>query len=174
MLGVYRKWCGLCLPPLILVLLDAVLTLYGQPPRYWQGDYRYVHELSPIFRQLLHIGPGAFLAGTLVWIIAFNALIMLLPDTLALAVSLALVLGHAWGASSWLFLLFPYGYSYSACVGLFVITAVIASVSLRWGWGMIPPASDLSANWLSPPVRWLLAAALLVLACYLFLGPHGH
>jgi hypothetical protein len=47
-------WCrlrGLCLPPLGLACLDAALTLLGQSPEYWGGNYGQVSELSPTFAE---------------------------------------------------------------------------------------------------------------------------
>jgi hypothetical protein len=66
--GVWRRFIGLCLPPVALCLLDATLTLTGQTEFYWAGDYSQVNEGSPTFHQLLSIHPLAFVAGQAVWL----------------------------------------------------------------------------------------------------------
>ncbi len=51
-----RLYCG----PAIVCLLDCVLTLYGQPPSYWAGQYHQAVEYNPPFLWLLRLHPLAF------------------------------------------------------------------------------------------------------------------
>jgi hypothetical protein len=96
-----RRLFGLCLPPATAASLDAALTLRGQSAEYWAGNYAQVNELSPTFHHLLAYHPLAFVAGFLGWMFIFAAMILLLPRTLALAMSLAVSIGHTWGATTW-------------------------------------------------------------------------
>ncbi len=165
-------WCrlrGLCLPPLGLACLDAVLTLLGQSPEYWAGNYGQVSELSPTFHHLLATHPLAFVVGIAGWILVFTGLILLLPETLALATSVAVVFGHTWGATSWLLYHFQYGYQ--ACIGLFILTAIGLALGIRWGWGAAPSQKGPAGVPLHPVLRWSVIAALLGLVVYLFLWP---
>jgi hypothetical protein len=38
----------LCLPPFAFALLDAGMTLLGQPSSYWQGDFSTALEWNPV------------------------------------------------------------------------------------------------------------------------------
>ncbi len=100
--GVRRRLMGLCLPPLVLCALDGVLTALGQSGVYWAGDYARVNEASPAFNHLLQIHPAAYAVGILAWAAVFVGIILLLPDTLALIVSIAVTFGHTVGAATWL------------------------------------------------------------------------
>src|SRR5687767_8394362 len=101
---------GLCLPPALLAAADGTATLVGQSAAYWRGNYSDVNELSPTFHQLLATHPAAFAAGLAAWVLLVTCLILLSPQTLALAASIAVTLGHCWGLSTWLLHRFDYGY----------------------------------------------------------------
>ncbi len=170
MRGWQRRFIGLCLPPIPFCLLDASLTLIGQSADYWGGDYARVNEASPTFNHLLAIHPLAFLAGIAVWLGVVVGFLLLVPDTLALIASIAVVFGHTIGAASWL--LWRFQYSYQLCNGLFLLSAVVLGLSIRYGWRAAPAEeyrmSVLAAGW-----RWLLAAALFGVGAYLFLWPRS-
>lgn len=167
--GLRLRFVGLCLPPILFSLLDAFLTLMGQSADYWAGNYAQVNEVSPTFNHLLAIHPLAFLAGSAVWLAVVVGFLLLVPDTLALIVSIAVVFGHTVGASSWLLWRFEYGYQF--CNGLFLLAAIVLGLSIRYGWRAGPPHEyriSLPAPW-----RWLLAAALFGVGVYLFLWPRS-
>jgi hypothetical protein len=170
MAGVRQRFLGLCLPPLAFSVLDGSLTLIGQSAEYWAGAYARVNESSPTFNHLLAAHPLAFAAGLLGWMAVFVGIILLLPDTFALVVSIAVTLGHAVGAATWVLWRFQYGYQ--ACNGLFLLAAVALGLGIRWGWRAGPPQDytlpPLLANW-----RWILAASLFVIGVYLFLWPRS-
>src|SRR5262245_6147648 len=107
MTGLRQRFLGLCLPPILFCVLDFALTLVFQPPEYWQGDRTRIIEGSPTFHYLLSISPAAFVVGVLVWIALFVALLLLLPDTPALMMSIATVFGHTAGTAAWLRVRFP-------------------------------------------------------------------
>jgi hypothetical protein len=106
--GVWCRLVGLCLPPLVLCALDGTLTLVGQSADYWSGHYAAVNESSPTFNHLLQLHPMAFAFGLLVWSAIFVAIILLLPETPALIVSIAATFGHTVGAATWLLFRFQY------------------------------------------------------------------
>jgi hypothetical protein len=105
-----RRKLWLCLPPFLFALLDAGLTLYGQPDPYWQGDYSYPLELNPAGFWLLHRHPLAFATGVVCWAVCFSALILRLSPRPAFWFALLLTLGHGVGVTSWLLRLGPGGY----------------------------------------------------------------
>ncbi len=165
-----RRLFGLCLPPAAAASLDAVLTLRGQSAEYWAGNYAWVNELSPSFHHWLSFHPLVFAVGFLGWVLVFAALILLLPRTLALATSLAVTVGHTWGATTWLLYRFHYGYQ--ACQGLFVVTALVLALGIDRVWGGTGPKSDAPVGEHWPLLlRWGTIAALFGIVAYLFLWP---
>lgn len=166
--SIKRRLMGLCGPPLVFWLLDCTITLCGQSAQYWAGNYAGVNEGSPTFHQLLHIHPAAFILGSLAWAMIFIGLIILLPDTLALITCIVVTFGHTAGAGTWL--LWRFHYSYQVCIGLFLVSATLLGVGIRWGWRAAPEREYRLAAF-SPLVRWTLAAMLVGVAMYLFLLP---
>lgn len=167
--GIRQRLLGLCLPPLLFCILDCTATLVGQPSNYWAGDYSQANEESPVFNHLLHYHPAAFAAGIMVWSAVFVAILLLLPDTLALIVSIAVTFGHTVGLSTWLLWHFRYGYQ--AVNGLFLTSAVILGLCIRWGWQVEPAHQYRLTNW-PGGLRWVVIAGLFAIGVYLFLWPH--
>ena len=168
MRGVWYRLLGLCVPPLLLLILDVSLTLLGQSSAYWAGDYSAVREGSPTFHHLLAIHPAAFAAGLLTWAAVFVALILLLPDTLALILGIAVTFGHTVGAATWL--LYRFAYGYQACSGLSLVAAALLGLGIRWGWRACPAQACPLNGW-PAGLRWVLVACLVGVAVYLFLWP---
>ena len=171
--GTKRRLLGLCLPPVLFCLLDAAVTLLGQSAQYWAGNYAQVNEGSPTFHDLLQIHPAAFAVGTLVWIMVFVVGILLLPGTLALIVSIVVTFGHTAGAATWLWGRF---HCYQTCLGLFLISAIVLGVGIRWGWLAVPEQEYRLRGWASF-ARWGMVSMLFGVGVYLFLwprSPSGH
>lgn len=164
------RCCGLCLPPLALALVDGTLTLVGQSAAYWAGQYSDVNEMSPTFHHLLAVHPLAFAGGFALWAAAFVGLILLLPETLALLVAIAVTFGHTAGASTWLLWRFDYGYQ--AVNALMACSAAALAIGIRFGWQARPPA-ELRPVIASAAVRWTLCAALAAMAVWMFLWPRS-
>ena len=99
-MGTGRAW--LCCAPAALIALDVGLTLRGQVPEYWQGQYHTALELSPPACWALRQHPALFAAFGLLWAGAVCALVLRLPRRAARGLALAVVCGHACGAASWL------------------------------------------------------------------------
>ena len=168
--GLRQRFLGLCLPPLVFCALDATLTLIGQSAEYWQGQRAAVNELSPTFNYLLTTHPAAFAAGMAGWAAIFVMALLLLPDTLALIVSVAIVLGHAVGTATWLCYHFKFGYQ--MCNGLFLLAAVAIGLGVRWGW-QASPAEELRMDRIPQVWRWTLILLLVGIGIYLFLWPRS-
>jgi hypothetical protein len=88
-----RWW--LLLAPIVVTALDAGLTLDGQPP---SG----INEVNPVGYLFLSWGKGAFVAGIVLWIVAYSFFAVILSKYLALVLVTLVTLGHTWGASTWL------------------------------------------------------------------------
>ena len=170
--GLRQRFLGLCVPPLLFCALDATFTLVGQSSDYWHwrsvgGN---VNEASPTFNQLLAVHPLAFVGGIAVWAAIFVAIILLLPDTLALMVCLTVTLGHTFGACTWLYFCFKFGYQ--LCTGMFLLAALTLAVGIRWGW-QAGPKESLQFNRLPQAWRWGLIAVLAAISVYVFLWPRS-
>ncbi len=113
----------LCLPPFALCMLDQGITLYGQGPAYWAGNYSLAKEGNPWFLWLMRRHPLAFEAGIFAWVAVFSLVILALPRRAAMTVSIAIVLGHTWGAATWLGHLFRSGHW--LILGLFLASAIV-------------------------------------------------
>ena len=163
-----RRLLGLCLPPLLICALDCGLTLRGQSAAYWEGRYEVVDEASPTFHNLLQVHPAAFVAGMAVWAAIFVAIILLLPDALALIASIAVTIGHMAGATSWL--RFRFQASYQTCNLLFAVCSILLGLGIYYGWRG-RPAEPYRLGGLSLAVRWVIALSLVAIAVYLFLWP---
>src|SRR6476660_327399 len=97
----------LCLPPLLLCLLDQVMTLSRQPGEYWAGDYLQAREGSPHGLWLLQQHPLAYVSAALGYMLVFSLAIRVLPRLPAQMLAVGLVLGHCWGASTWIYPIHP-------------------------------------------------------------------
>jgi hypothetical protein len=167
-----RRVLGLCLPPVLLCLVDCVVTLAGQPPAYWSGNFASANELSPTFAQLLHTHPLAFVAGTAVILSVYVALIVLLPEVIATILSVALTLGHTFAASTWLGA-YSDNFPYQLVNGFFVLSATVLGLSLHWAYQPGDDSrSDTRRGGSHQALRWGLAVLLVAVVSYLYLIPH--
>ena len=96
-----RRLIGLGLPCLLTWMLDVGVTLNGQPPEYWAGDYARTTEGNAFYRRLYALHPAAGIGGNLLSMGVVAGLLVLLPETFAVVVSLAAVFGNTFGASTW-------------------------------------------------------------------------
>lgn len=125
----HRPW--LCLPPVLVAVFDVGLTLCGQSQAYWSGDYAATREIAPHARWLLRRHPAAFIAAASVYLVAVCAVITVAPRTLAKIVAVALVMGHVWGACTWL--RYRYGVPYWGQLLFFLIVASITVIAFEQG-----------------------------------------
>lgn len=119
------------MPFAVLAVIDFSLTLRGQSPAYWQGNHNMVNEILPLFAWGLRHGPIVFLLVCLLWVLVLSALIVVVPDIVSQVLSLALVIGHTWGAMTWL--AYRLLVEYYLCILLFVLSAVLfISAQAKW------------------------------------------
>jgi hypothetical protein len=126
-LSVKKRQFWLCLPPIALCLIDHIITLLFQPAEYWRGTLHAANEANPHFNWLLRQHWLAFEAGIVAWMILFCAVIRLLPGRPAFLLSLAITIGHTWGAGTWISHHFPYGYWLT--LGLCFLSAMLVAVT---------------------------------------------
>lgn len=83
------------------MIFDSCITLVGQPATYWQHPHT-VREGNGFFRFFFSHGLSAYILTTLLYISAVFFLVSILPRRLALVSIFAFILGHYFGASTWL------------------------------------------------------------------------
>jgi hypothetical protein len=158
------------IPPILLCCLDFALTLYGQSPAYWAGNYQAVNEISPSFRWYLETHPLLFAVMGMVWIGIFSTLIAILPEKIGMAISVAVVIGHMAGSATWLAYRLN---SYQSCNALFLFTSIAIVTSFNMGRSDTGRTLiDWNRTNVPPWTRWILAAALVALPVWWFLIPH--
>jgi len=175
-----RRLVGLVLPCLLTWMLDVGLTLYGQPPEYWDGDYTRTTEGAAFYHRLYALHPAVGVGGNLLWMGVVAGLLVLLPETFAVVVALAAVFGNTFGASTWvtaaLLTRASWGAQtfvnwYQASCGLFLAAALMAGVGIRWlVHSSACPQSGESGRLAGWP-RWVLVSMLLVAAAAIVFVP---
>lgn len=160
----------LIVPPALMALLDAGITLYGQSSAYWSGNYAAVSEASPSFAGYLAIHPLCFLTVIFVWIVIFSLIVLLLPETPGLCVSVAVLLGHMFGTSTWLLYNIR---SYQLTMALILLTAVILVFAFKRGQSNDGSAAfDWNKTGLPSWSRWAVIVALIIAPIWWFFIPH--
>jgi hypothetical protein len=175
-----RRLVGLRLPCLLTWMLDVGLTLHGQPPEYWAGDYARTTEGAAFYRRLYALHPAAAVGGHLVWVGLVASLLVLMPEILAVVLAIAAVFGHTFGASTWITATLLYRSSfgqptvvswYQASNGLFLLSAVMIGVGVHWTVRSTalhrPSGSSGMTGW----SRWVLIAVLLTAAAAIVFVP---
>lgn len=163
------RFLGLCLLPVSMACLDNGLTLIQQPAAYWAGDYTKAHEGNPWFFRLMACHPAAFIAWEAASVLVFVGMVLLLPQTLALAVSIAYTLGYLVGASTWLLYGGYFQHGHKLFSGLCVLTAVLMAVGIRWGWRAEPRSDSPLGMRMHVGLRWALILVLAVIAAWMTL-----
>jgi hypothetical protein len=112
----------MCAGPLVLVAIDAAVTLLGQTPEYWAGGWDVVREHNPLAYWLLRLGPGAFCLGVVLWAGLVVAAVHLLPVALARGTAFCVMFGHALAATTWLL---RWHFGIILVVGLFLLVRTL-------------------------------------------------
>jgi hypothetical protein len=127
-----RRLIGLGLPCLMAFLLDTSLRLRAQPDSYWGGDYHYIlQEGSPFLRALYTLHPLAAIAGYGLWAAILACLLVLLPECLAVILSIAIAFGHIGGAYTWMALAVGTWW-YQVANAMFLMTGIALGIGLHW------------------------------------------
>lgn len=93
------------LPPMMLIVVDGIFTLVGQPEGYWSGEVL-PNESNPFASEWLIVHPALFLLGGLFYMVAVYLLMIKLRFVFAATLALNVYLWHIWGSSTWLFTLY--------------------------------------------------------------------
>jgi|SRR5579862_2550945 len=166
-----RRLLGMGLPCLLAFLFDVGMTLHGQPAEYWAGDYSQTTEGAPFIRKAYLLHPAAVFGVEALWVGIIVTWVLLLPEVLAVIVSIAVVFGHTVGGYTWLGIL-PMAGWFQTAHGAFLVSAAVLGVALNWSLRKAhQPDSDLARRGLHPFVRWALISAASALACYMYLIP---
>ena len=102
------------------------------------------------------------------WAGVFVGIILLLPDTLSLIVSIAVTFGHTVGAATWI--VWHFEFKYQACLALLLGSAVVLGLGIRHGWRAVPAEEYDLRGW-SSQWRWMVSGMLFAVGVYLFLWP---
>lgn len=89
---------------LIPPALDCFVTLTGQSSSYWLNS-TLINEGSPV--TFLPQGPVIYILSFLVYIAFLGLMLYLLPKQYALLLGILIVVGHSWGAMTWLYIVLP-------------------------------------------------------------------
>lgn len=157
----------LAVPPIVMCLTDAVLTLAGQSAAYWGGNLSDVNEISPDMNRLLGISPFTFLGGVILWIALFTIYIYAMPSTIALAITLTVTLGHSIGSATWVIWWPPYGYQLTMLGCVMVGILVTVSLTLSQDKGPSESAPRGFTLW-----QWILTVVGIAIPVYVFMIPH--
>lgn len=107
-----------------MIGIDTVCTLVGQPPEFW-GDPQRAVEGNDFFALFLEQGAVFFLWTSALYILGAVLAASVLPRRFALIALLAYVLGHYFGASTWLSYAFGFGMWVIVTYGLVIATSLV-------------------------------------------------
>ena len=106
-----------------VILVDTANTLLGQPASYAENPAT-AAEFNEFMRVFVRLGPLPFLASSGLYIAGCFVCVSTLPRKLAYATLFALILGHYFGASTWLTYHWEFGMQAA------VIYAIVIAVGL--------------------------------------------
>jgi hypothetical protein len=116
-------------PVVLVMVLDGIFTLAGQPDSYWQ-DYSSFNEGSPL-GQILMLNPVHFVAFFIFYLLIVLFLIVNIKRPFNIIVAMGFFLGHSWGSATWVRTIIynltgtQADYWYSV-VGYFIVVAIIS------------------------------------------------
>ena len=95
-----RLW--LCLPVILTCLMDAAVTLSGQPAAYWTSSYRVVNEANPLSYWFLTMHPVVFVLYSIYVLLIVCLLIIALPEIASKTISVFYTIGSAKAIYYWM------------------------------------------------------------------------
>lgn len=123
-----KRLC-LCLPPVLLCVLDGCMTLCGQPPDYWTSGYTIFREANPVAAWLLTVHPLAFATAGVPYSLMIIGTIFWLPLRYSTVVAGFVSLAHAVGVLTWTVVLLQE----SPGLWVFLIPACVAALGcISW------------------------------------------
>ena len=106
------------------MLFDSTITLLAQPSSYWH-DPSNAREGNIFFCYCLCHGLLVYLLIQLLYMLVAFLLVSVTPRRLALVSVLSFIIGHFFGASTWLTYYFHLGMSAAVIYGIVLSTAVV-------------------------------------------------
>ena len=82
-------------------IIDGILTISGHPKEYWSNP-RVTNEANELFRYFALQSGSFFILVLLVYYFSIFVLLKYLPSKITLIACYAFILGHFFGASSWI------------------------------------------------------------------------
>lgn len=121
---------------MLVMILDLIFTIAGQPSYYWNVDFSFLNEGSPLGVFLLSRNPVFFIIFFFFYLLFVLFLITNLRRPFNIMAGIGFFLGHAWGSSTWVPLLFSrYFYGDFAdwylTIGYFIILAIIFGICIN-------------------------------------------
>jgi hypothetical protein len=158
-----RRMLGMVIPFGVAFLPDTALAIFGSGP-FEVADTFFFHALYVVH-------PWAVLAGYVAWAAVIIGLLLLLPEALAVILTIAVVFGHVAGAYTQSMPMLGTGW-YQIANGSFLAAAVLAGTGLWWSARASATAQDRTgADFLPAWLRWCLIVALLGAACCMIFIP---
>jgi hypothetical protein len=145
---------------LAVMLFSVINTLAGQPKSFWhnpetaiRGDGLSIHnQTNHVFEFFLGHGWQAYLAASLIYLLAAFLLVSLLPKRAALVTAFSFILGHFFGGSNWLAVRWHFGVEGPTVYGIVLSTILVLSVF---------PATETSDR-ITKRLRWVMIGAMLL------------
>ena len=107
-----------------VILVDSINTLLGQPPSYME-DPATANELNDFMRIFVSLGMWPFMISSLFYIAGSVFAASILPRRLAYLFVLAMILGHYFGASTWLVYHWELGMQAAIIYGIIIATIAV-------------------------------------------------
>lgn len=139
---------------LLTILIDSTLTLIGQPAAYW-SDPRHVNEGNKMFKYFALSGGAAFVGSLAVYATVVFLGLKYFPGRAALIACYAFILGHFFGASTWICYIFKFG---TAGVVYYAIGLSTLIVFLSWE-RITAKENEVTSPFLSRITRYLFSNA---------------
>lgn len=129
--------------PVVLSLIDMVVTLYYQPPGYWNGDRSQLLEANPLVWIALRIHPALLIPGCLGWYPMFFLLMFRTPAWVGLRCHVLWVVAHLIAIAGWLLRCHEHGFALTASLySIAMPTAVWVFLPFRSQWNGLAPVAD--------------------------------
>lgn len=109
------------MPAFIACFFDVFLTAVLQPADYWEGHLEMANEGNPLVFFAMNQHELGLFVVLILWLALLTLIGYFLPYRLLKILSLGVLVGHSWGASTWL----EYFYGFGYVIILFIINATI-------------------------------------------------
>lgn len=129
----------------MLCLMDATVTLMGQPDQYWSDGFSKVNEANPAARFALSLSPMHFAIEQMFYIAFWCGIILLGHPKLAFVVSLWVTIVHLVGTFYWVYLVFRWNY-FEVSALFFIVSLMLSLCWFRSGYFAEPNAGGQPAT----------------------------